>query len=1064
MLLSRKIRYRLAALLCAALPPAALTAQTIPNPSFEAESYTVWPGYMSGNVPITGWTTATPGSVGLNPAGGSPFADNGIIPDGTNVAFIQSNGSPTSLSTTISGLTAGQTYQLAFRANARAGQTPRMTVTVDGTQLLNTSVYSVGVGSQYVRIGAVFTALGATATLEISNSTGSDTTVCVDAFAVTPTTTPWVGGAWADDASAGLDSTYFYTHAYNFGSAAGTVIAGVPFTGVAGTNPTVAGKFSTTGLTATFNNDGNNLGGGSRTLANDFLYNGFPASLTLQGLTPGQDYVLTIYSVGWEDPGARFGTFRAGDNVLTADQDAAGNNNGVYISYRYTAPPAGTVTVESIPVQNASIHWYGFANREATLRAAPSITGEPASAVGVIGSTVDLIGGASGTPPLNFQWYKNNVLIPGANSATFSLPVTGTSDAAHYHFTVGNTTGTVTSQKAFVEVYQPLAGVHNSGVDSSNLPLADSEVDPHWTLVENPDNPGIDTVFVHQTSVFPIVAGPWLASSGVSKWIGPRAETSGAAGPADPYVYRTKFDLTGLGTEVLITGGIAVDNLNTAIEVNDVVVPGLTLSNGFGGLTPFQFRSSALPAGTILAGVNNLDIAVVNQGAGYTGLRVENLAVSYVPTGVSPIIVTQPQGGNVTSGSSVTLSARAYGSAPLSYQWQRNGTPLSGETGRTLTISSFALANNGTYTLVVTNPAGSNTTNGAVLTATDVPAFVQTAPAASTTAGTGEDVTLSATGGGSAPLSYQWSFNGQPLPGQTGASLVLAALTRNAAGTYRVTVSNAFGTDTSAPAVLIVKDTIPGLYNSGTDDGRVLLGDGASDLHYEIIVNPDSAPMQAMVQDTTVFPIVGGTWINTSTTGKWIGPRFETSGAAGLAADAGEGGGTYVYRLSFDGTGFNPASMVITGGWATDNIGTGIRVNGVATGLVNNAQFPVLTSFTLDDSNCDFVNGLNTIDFVVTNVDASAGYTGLLVSGLRGLGDMNPPLPPLTVALNGSGQPVLGYSVEPGLTYRVQRSPDMTIGSWTTLHTATPVAAGSGFYTDSAPLPGKAFYRIEVAR
>ena len=68
----------------------ALHAQTIPNPSFEANSFTVAPGCtgVGGNPGITGWTVV--GNAGLNPASGNSFADNGAFPNGANVAFVQS--------------------------------------------------------------------------------------------------------------------------------------------------------------------------------------------------------------------------------------------------------------------------------------------------------------------------------------------------------------------------------------------------------------------------------------------------------------------------------------------------------------------------------------------------------------------------------------------------------------------------------------------------------------------------------------------------------------------------------------------------------------------------------------------------------------------------------------------------------------------------------------------------------------------------------------------------------------------------------------------------------------
>ena len=85
------------------------SAQTIPNPSFEANSFTNYPGYISVNVPIIGWTSGDTNRAGLNPVttGGppNPFADNGAIPNGTNVAFIQSLGGISSLSTVLSNLT-----------------------------------------------------------------------------------------------------------------------------------------------------------------------------------------------------------------------------------------------------------------------------------------------------------------------------------------------------------------------------------------------------------------------------------------------------------------------------------------------------------------------------------------------------------------------------------------------------------------------------------------------------------------------------------------------------------------------------------------------------------------------------------------------------------------------------------------------------------------------------------------------------------------------------------------------------------------------------------------------
>lgn len=82
----------------------------------------------------------------------------------------------------------------------------------------------------------------------------------------------------------------------------------------------------------------------------------------------------------------------------------------------------------------------------------------------------------------------------------------------------------------------------------------------------------------------------------------------------------------------------------------------------------------------------------------------------------APAIVTQPVSQTVTAGQPVTFSVTATGTAPLSYQWQRNTVAISGATGSSYTIPSTQPAHAGTYRVVVSNAAGSATSNNATLT------------------------------------------------------------------------------------------------------------------------------------------------------------------------------------------------------------------------------------------------------------------------------------------------------------------------------------------------------------
>jgi hypothetical protein len=57
---------------------------------------------------------------------------------------------------------------------------------------------------------------------------------------------------------------------------------------------------------------------------------------------------------------------------------------------------------------------------------------------------------------------------------------------------------------------------------------------------------------------------------------------------------------------------------------------------------------------------------------------------------------------------------------------------------------------------------------------------------------------------GSAPLSYQWSFNGAALSGATASTLTIPGAQTNSAGSYTVAVANSWGAITSAVATLSV--------------------------------------------------------------------------------------------------------------------------------------------------------------------------------------------------------------------------------------------------------------------
>jgi hypothetical protein len=110
-----------------------------------------------------------------------------------------------------------------------------------------------------------------------------------------------------------------------------------------------------------------------------------------------------------------------------------------------------------------------------------------------------------------------------------------------------------------------------------------------------------------------------------------------------------------------------------------------------------------------LRGVSLLPLSLLLAGCG---------ASSSVPAGgIAPTISTQPSNQTVTVGQSATFSVVANGTAPLSYQWQRGTTRIAGATTMSYTLNPTSASDNGAqFKVMVSNSAGSATSNPATLT------------------------------------------------------------------------------------------------------------------------------------------------------------------------------------------------------------------------------------------------------------------------------------------------------------------------------------------------------------
>ncbi|MDR3460674.1 MAG: immunoglobulin domain-containing protein [Verrucomicrobiae bacterium] len=107
--------------------------------------------------------------------------------------------------------------------------------------------------------------------------------------------------------------------------------------------------------------------------------------------------------------------------------------------------------------------------------------------------------------------------------------------------------------------------------------------------------------------------------------------------------------------------------------------------------------------------------ATAGAGAGVlTWGKTNWLKTTYSAT--APFIVAQPQNTTNTTGQSVTFTVVVGGTGPLAYQWYFNtNTPVASGTNSALTINNLQTTNAGSYSVVVTNAAGSVTSSNAFL-------------------------------------------------------------------------------------------------------------------------------------------------------------------------------------------------------------------------------------------------------------------------------------------------------------------------------------------------------------
>lgn len=444
---------------------------------------------------------------------------------------------------------------------------------------------------------------------------------------------------------------------------------------------------------------------------------------------PFRDLVLagaTLYGTAWGPGNSQGSIFQVGTD--------GGNYTGLkYFTGDNGAYPMGGLVLSGTTLYGTTAQGgavgQGVLFRLALLPSAPEIQLQPQSQSVHLGSSVNFLVGATGSPTPAYQWYFTGTgAIHGATNSDLQLDGIQSSKAGGYSVVVTNIYGSVTSQVATLAVEDPyLNGGPGSqwanagetvrlSVDVEGTPpLSYQWFKDGGRLNDAGRISGAETTVLTLTNICGDDRGDYLIV--VTNNFGAVTSEVATVFVVDPFLNgQPQSQSAGVGKTVALNVAAAgrpplsyqwrragVD-LADAGNVSGARTPTLTLSN-----------LSAGDAAGYWAVVSNVYGSVTSE--------VATLSV------LDPFILTPPVSQVVVAGQTVQFSVVAGGTPPLNYQWQLKETNLvesariGGSRGATLTISDVRSSDAGYYRALVTSAYGTATSDEATLTVTNETLF-----------------------------------------------------------------------------------------------------------------------------------------------------------------------------------------------------------------------------------------------------------------------------------------------------------------------------------------------------
>ena len=222
-----------------------------------------------------------------------------------------------------------------------------------------------------------------------------------------------------------------------------------------------------------------------------------------------------------------------------------------------------------------------------------------------------------------------------------------------------------------------------------------------------------------------------------------------------------------------------------------------------------------------IPGATNLVYSIANASTNANGKyylkaslnSVSTLSPNFylsIPEPLVPSFYSHPKNQTIKLGQDVTFSAEVYWEPyyynQTSFSWFYNGVEIAGATNKMLKLVNVTTNDSGSYVCRATNPMGLKDSMSAILTILTPPPRIMNQPQ-NLKVYLGEPITLKVDAIGAKPLSYQWMFNGVPIPNATYSKYTKEHAELEDAGQYSVAISDIFGTTNSSSAQLVVQSS-----------------------------------------------------------------------------------------------------------------------------------------------------------------------------------------------------------------------------------------------------------------